>query len=91
MASIYVTKEIGVEVDVDTDDFDTDDLIVALKGRKLSPSNRAALVNLLNSGEGLTGKAFDTAMADEIAGRHGDALIWLERGLGRFWMGRLTR
>lgn len=79
MASVYTY------VEVDLDDFSTDELIEELKLRKLDDRQRAMLSECtLDEG------TLATATVELIAGRKREALIWLERALPYEWRGRLT-
>lgn len=81
-----------ISVSVDVSDFDTDDLIDALKGRSLYPDEIAALVKIIESSGGFAPTVeLDIAVADLLAGRRREALIHLERALGRQWIGVLTQ
>jgi hypothetical protein len=81
-----------VYVDIDLDDFGSTELIDALKGRKFSPRERTDLLALLGKIEHpIDESPLATAEAEETAGRHNEALIWIERALGGFWMGRLAK
>jgi hypothetical protein len=81
-----------VYVDIDLDDFGSSELIAALQGREFKPHERTDLLALLGKTEdGIDMSPLATAEAEETAGRHNEALIWIERALGGFWMGRLAK
>lgn len=83
---------ISTTVDVDLDEFDTDELIEELFRRKLDSEQVKDLCDILDCyGTGPPEDAVERATREEIAGRRNEALIWIERALGRFWIGRLAR
>ena len=83
---------VSTTVEVYLDDFDTDQLIAEVGRRKLCADDLAALRGILE-GHGVEAPEGDVerAMTEELAGRRSEALIWIERALGRFWIGRLAR
>jgi hypothetical protein len=82
-----VSKTVDVEVDIDLDDFDDDDLIDELAARHiLTPAEATRL----KSGEPIGPAETEVASWHMRCGRRHEALIHLERALGRDWIGRLT-
>ena len=85
-----MSKAFDATVYVDADDFDTDELIDALRGRKLSVKDVRELLAIL-SGHEEDESVLDRATAELTSGRFNEALIWLERYLPQPWRGRLAR
>ena len=95
----YTRREVETSVDVDLDDFDERELLqqlidvgwlteaeaVAITARASKKTESPVL-----DGARIDAVALDDALADITCGRRQEALIRLERALGREWVGRLA-